>query len=504
MTGLHPLPELAVEVRRLLPADLPVHLVGGAVRDWLLQRPVVDMDFVLPHGALHWARHVARHLQADVFPLDPERDVARVILQTAQGRQVLDFAAYRGPTLEDDLRLRDFTINALAVDPLQPHRLIDPTHGLQDLKDRRLRLCYPQAALDDPVRVLRAVRFALELNLAILPETRKALRLAAARLSLVSPERVRDELFRLLGLRAFPSALRLLRRLNGLAPVLPEAEAMTEVALPPSYGEDRTLWDHTLHTLEHLQDLLDALLPPYDPDKVANVFLAQVSWRLGRYRHRLADYLREEMVGFRPRLGLLKLGVLYHDVGKQQVPVLHPDPEAHARAGRVMMEERARALRLAREEVRWLGRFVGQHMWPRRYQQGALPEPVDLYRFYRTAGEAGVALGLLHLADFRAKAGLKVPRSAWKHQVDVVRRMWEAWWEHRETWIDPVPLLRGHDLMQALGLTPGPLLGRILEALKEAQVAGEVTTREQALDWVRAWLQTQGPDYGKISSSNGS
>lgn len=82
--------------------------------------------------------------------------------------------------------------------------------------------------------------------------------------------------------------------------------------------------------------------------------------------------------------------------------------------------------------------------------------------------------------------------------------MWEAWWEHRETWIDPVPLLRGHDLMQALGLTPGPLLGRILEALKEAQVAGEVTTREQALDWVRAWLQTQGPDYGKISSSNGS
>ncbi len=501
MKPLQPLPPLAVEVRHLLPADLPVHLVGGAVRDWFLQRPVVDLDFVLPKDALHWARQVARHLNAAYFPLDRARGIARVLLETPQGVRILDFADYRAPTLEEDLRLRDFTINALALDPLYPDRLVDPTRGLQDLLDKRIRACTPHAFADDPVRVVRAVRLALDLDFHIEPETQKAMRKAVPLLSRVSVERLRDEIFRVFGLRKVSAALRLLARLGALDFALPEAAAMPGVPLPPRYGQD-DLWEHSLHTLDRLQDLLDALLPPYDPDKVANVHLAQVSWRLGRYRQRLAEYLRASLAGFRPRRALLVLATLYHDVGKIRLPH-HPDPEAHARGGAVRMAERARALRLARAEVRWLRRVVRWHMWPQRFPAD-LPRPLDLYRFYREAGDAGVAVGLVHLANVAAREGLHLERALWEHEVDVVRRMWEAWWEHRDDWVTPRPLLSGESLIRDFGLTPGPVVGHLLEALKEAQVVGQVTTPDQARAWVADWLQKQGAAYGKISSSNGS
>jgi len=360
----HPLPALALEVRHLLPSDLPVHLVGGAVRDWLLQRPVMDLDFVVPEDALKWARKVANDLDADFFPLDPQRGIGRVLVHTPQGLNIIDFADYRAPTLEEDLRQRDFTINAMALDPLRPDQLIDPLHGLQDLLDRRLRLCSPQALEEDPVRVLRAVRLALDLELHIEPDTRRRMREAVAYLNRVSPERVREELFKIFELKRCPSALRVLLQLGALEQILPEAAAMKGVA------------------------------------------------------------------GYRPRGVVFVLGVLYHDVGKTHVGPEHPDREAHARVSATLVARRARALRLARSEIRWLERLVRHHMWPQRFHQ-ELPEPRALYRFYRETDEAGVLVGLLHLANLWSKAGFRMDRTTWEHHVDVVRRLWEAWWERR-------------------------------------------------------------------------
>lgn len=504
MSTVHPLPALALEIRHLLPADLPVHLVGGAVRDWLLQRPVVDLDFVIPQGALYWARRLAQTLGADVFPLDPRRGIARVLLHTPQGLRVIDISDYRGATLEEDLRARDFTINAMALDPLQPEHLVDPLGGLQDLLERRLRLCSPTALTEDPVRVLRGVRLALDLDLTVLPETRQALREAVALVGRASPERLREELFKTLELPKAPAALRLLQHFGALRVLLPEVAETVGVPLPPDRYQGDDLWEHTLRVLTRARELLQVLLPPYDPDKVANTALAQVTWRLGRFRFSLDTWWKSPLAGYRPRQQLFWLAALYHDVGKSRVNPQHPDPEAHARASAAMMVHRARSLRLARNEIRWLERLVRWHMWPQRFAQ-RLPQPLDLYRFYREAQEAGPAIGLLHLANIWSHARHRPPeRSFWEHHVEVVRRMWEAWWEQRENWVHPRPLLTGDQLIREFGLTPGPELGDLLEALKEAQVAGEVTSSEAARAWVRTWLQQQGQAYGKISSSNGS
>jgi len=157
------------QVERLRPALQPgqaIYLVGGAVRDAVRGVEVKDLDFAVAGDALAVGRKIARKLQADFFPLDVERQSARVIVSRPDGSRVnLDFTALRGDDLKSDLSERDFTINAMAIDPEQSQALIDPLDGLNDLRHKTLRACSEHALLDDPLRALRGVRLALELGL---------------------------------------------------------------------------------------------------------------------------------------------------------------------------------------------------------------------------------------------------------------------------------------------------------------------------------------------------
>ena len=145
-----------------LPANLDIYLVGGAVRDAMLGRDSNDLDFVLAGDTLKIARSLADKLGGAYFPLDATREYARIVLEsdTPGERVKLDFATFQGGSLESDLRMRDFTINAMAVNLNQPGKLIDPLGGAVDLAAKKLRACSPEAMLNDPVRILRAVRLA--------------------------------------------------------------------------------------------------------------------------------------------------------------------------------------------------------------------------------------------------------------------------------------------------------------------------------------------------------
>src|SRR5829696_4934604 len=185
------------KVREVLP-EQEIYLVGGAVRDMLLNRKSTDLDFALPSKGISLARRVANALHADFMVLDEERDTGRVILFEADGtRTFLDFATYRGRDLEQDQRARDFTINAIAFD-LRAQTLLDPLNGASDLRAKTIRACSPTSFSDDPVRILRAVRQAAAFQFRIEPDTRKAMKEAARLLPRISPERQRDELFKIL------------------------------------------------------------------------------------------------------------------------------------------------------------------------------------------------------------------------------------------------------------------------------------------------------------------
>ncbi len=246
-----------------LPKEKPVYLVGGAVRDAILGRESHDLDFVMAAEAGQTARKVANAINGAFYMLDEDRDTARVVYQLDNGLPyTLDFSVFRGPGLEADQVGRDFTINALAINLFEPDRLIDPLNGLGDLRAGLLRACAPSSFMDDPVRILRGVRLALALGFSILPETLDAMSRAVSRLPRTSPERQRDELFRILEGVQVSSAIRMLDQLGVVRLILPEVDGLKAVTQSSPHQLD--VWEHTLLTLADLEVLLAALVgKPY-------------------------------------------------------------------------------------------------------------------------------------------------------------------------------------------------------------------------------------------------
>ncbi|MCU0487703.1 MAG: HD domain-containing protein [Anaerolineales bacterium] len=499
--------DLLEKVRTALPTGLPVYLVGGSVRDLLLERELHDLDFALAGDVLGIARRVANRLGAAYFPLDVDRQTARLVLTLPDERRIkLDFAALRGSDLESDLRGRDFTVNAMAL-PLGPEpSLVDPLGGASDLRARMLRACSESALADDPVRVIRSIRLATALNLKIHPETTRQVRQAASLLAGVSPERLRDELFRILEGPQPATAIRLLDLLGALEPILPEVVGLKGVIQSAPHISD--VWTHTLELLSWLEQLLAVLAMHYDQEKAANWALGFISVQLGRFRQPLSNHLATSLNPDRSLRGLLFLAGLYHDVGK---PGTHRAEATgrirffeHEEIGAGLVSDRAHWLRLNNDEVDRLAMIVRQHMRPMLLAQaGGNPSRRAIYRYFRATGPAGVDVGLLSLADSLATYGPTLPRETWASHLSVVRALLEAWWEHPEKNVAPLRLVDGNDLIQVFDLEPGPLIGQLLELIREAQATGHVNSRAQALSLAGKWLEGNRKSQGNSSLKTG-
>jgi putative nucleotidyltransferase with HDIG domain len=461
----------------------PVWLVGGAVRDLVLGRPLRDVDLALPAGSVSAARRLADRLGGAHVPLGEPHGMARVVLPGAPPLHI-DLADLRRPDLDGDLRARDVTIDALAVDLAALLReaapIRDPTGGLADLAARRLRACGPSAFADDPVRVLRLLRLAHQLELAIDPPTEALARAAAPELPSVSAERVRDELTHVLRLPRAAPAVRQADAWSVLPVILPEIAAMREAAQSPPHRF--TVWEHSLRALQ-AADALEkdlGLLAPHDA--------------------RVAASLREPLGGGLTRREVWKLAVLLHDVAKPETRSVDPDGRArftgHDRLGAERVHAIAARLRWPGRAADVLARLVRQHLRPMHL--GMLDEVSRRarYRFHRDVGEEVAALVCLTIADAAGTDG-REPRLVYRGPTRaLLDSLLQGEAPATEEAAEP-PLIRGEDVMAALGLSPGPLVGQALRRSREAQALGLVRTREEALAWLtRAVDRDEAEDPG--------
>lgn len=485
-------PAWVIELQPVFGAARGVWLVGGAVRDPLLGRPTHDLDFAVDGEARQLARGVADRLGADYFDLDPGRDAGRVLHRTPDGmRWMLDFSRLRAASLEEDLAGRDFTINALAIDLRRPDHLIDPTGGVADLRARCLRAASAQAIADDPVRALRAVRLALSLSLTIEPSTIGQLRAAGGALGRASAERLRDEVMRTLELPRPAAAVRLIEQLGLLRDAFPELEALRGLEQPPQHAYDALV--HTLAVCDHLADLLALMGLQPDEELSADLTLGLASVQLGRFRRPVHDVLAQSLAGGRSAHSLLVLAALYHDVGKSVTGSRDPAGKlrfrAHEARGAEMASAWAERMRLSRVEIDRLGLVVATHMRPGQLEKSQPIAPRAIYRYYRQLGEAGVDVVLLSLADFLGKHIPPPPQPAWAGRLATARTLLEAYFERAAQVVRPPRLIDGQVLMHQLGLAPGRRVGDLLEAVREAQVEGQVTTPDQAIEFARGALR---------------
>jgi tRNA nucleotidyltransferase/poly(A) polymerase len=473
------------KVVEALPSDDPVYLVGGAVRDAMLGKPIHDMDFVLPGGTMNAARKIARVLNGAFYPLDEERETARIVLTgTGNQRVFLDFASFRGPDLESDLQGRDFTINAMAVDIRQPESLLDPLGGAYDLRSRLIKACSPRSFKDDPLRIIRAVRFAAALNFHIDPGTRQVMRKAVPLLDRVSFERVRDELFRILDGPQPYTSIRALEMLGVFPIVLPELTPMKGVEQSPPHQRD--VWNHTLSVMQKLDDILAALAPEYTQDAAANLSLGLAVLHLGRYRTQIGEHLQTSLNPERSLRSLLFFAALYHDAAKPMTRTVEESGQIrflrHEQEGVTLAERRGRELKLSRVEVERLKTVIRHHMRPAQLSrdQEKLTRRA-IYRFFRDAGPSGIDICLLSLADFMGKYDQALPTDQWVKLLEVVKELMESWWEYPQERVSPPTVLNGTEIMDLFNLEPGPFIGELIDAVREAQAVGKVETREDAL-----------------------
>ena len=487
------------KVRAALP-DVEIYLVGGAVRDAMLGRLSLDLDLVAPSDGIKLARRVANTLGADVFPLDDERDTGRVIVTEPNGsREKIDIATYRGDSLDEDLHNRDFTVNAMAVD-LRTMSLLDPLSGAADLRAKKLRACKDSSLSDDPIRVLRGIRLAAALEFQIEPSTRKMMKSAAPLLGQISSERVRDELFRILEGSQASASVRALEMLGVLHHILPELEATKGVAQPEPHVHD--VWEHTLQVLSALDEILAALAPGYQAEQTGDLFTGLLVLRLGRYREQYAEHFSKLLNTDRSVRGLLFFTALYHDVAKPHCITKDENGRirfwGHDEKGAEMAAERARVLSLSNDEIERMTAIIKNHMrihfhTSRKDGEGKDPSRRAIYRFFKDSGEAGLDLILLALADLRATHGNNLKQETWTAALDVCRIFLENYWERPEEVVSPPKLIDGNEVMRELNLAPGPRVGDVLEAIREGQATGKVSTREQALEFGREWLEETTP-----------
>lgn len=462
--------------------DVSLYLVGGSVRDLLLDRETEDLDFAVGGNAFEFAEKFAKSVKARFIPMDEEHDTARVVFYKGRDgdHPYMDFCGIRGADIEADLAARDFTINAMAVDLRHVMddsevAVIDPCGGIEDLNKQVIKIASSESMGDDGIRMFRAYRFAATLDFLIHDETSAAIRDSVSLAGSVAIERIREELFKILAVDNSIHYVRAMDDVGLLEQVFPEIAEMRGMEQNDYHHLD--VWGHSMLTLELFEQ------NPV-PDSLEG------------YSAEIEDYLKYESVKGRTRVSLLKLAMLLHDVGKPNSRTIDADGKIrffdHNQEGAEIVEGIAKRLKLATREALSLMSMVEDHMYPLDLSvflgkpRSAKSKTRAMRRFLQRAGDEWMAILLLSFADLRATQGPRRQADDLEILANLMREMAHTYSQKNHP---PMPkLVTGSELMKEFDLSSSPVVGQLLKRVKKAQMDGMVETRDDAMEMIREIL----------------
>ena len=469
------LPAVVVELgRRFEAAGHALSLVGGPVRDLFLGRPVVDLDFTTDADPAATER-------VSTGWADAVWDVGRRFgtIGFQRGGWQLEVTTYRaeqydpasrkpqvafGHSLEDDLLRRDFTVNAMAL-RLPGMELVDPHGGMRDLAAGVLRTpgAPEDSFSDDPLRMMRAARFAAQLGFAVADEVEQAMTDMAERITIISAERVRDELVKLVSGRHPRRGLDLLVRTGLAEHVLPELPALQLET--DEHHRHKDVYAHSLTVLEQAVEQ-EAQYSKASPDVV------------------------------------LRLAALLHDVGKPATRRFEPSGAVsfrhHENVGAKLVRKRLKALRFDNETVKAVARLVELHMRFYGYGDAGWTDSA-VRRYVHDAGDLLPRLHALTRSDVTTRNRRKAERLAHAYD-DLERRIAEI--AEAEEMAAVRPDLDGEQIMALLGIRPGPVVGRAYRHLLEWRLDEGPHEQAEAEAELRRWWADQ-PEAAAAASTEG-
>jgi tRNA nucleotidyltransferase/poly(A) polymerase len=473
----------------ILKPDEAVYLVGGVVRDLFLIRDIYDIDFAVKGNVRKIARLFADNINAPFFMLNESFDTARVVWTIDENTKIfIDLVGLRGSSIEADLKARDFTINALAIDIKNPNQIIDPNGGLQDIQSKLIRSCSDITFKDDPLRILRAVRQSVIFGYRIENQTLTQLKNSVGAIRSVSDERLRDELFKLFEMENPVVALVLLKQLGIVPQIFHEIKDLLFYQSPTMPPE--SVWEHTISAIKNMSLLFNVLVGEYTADGARELQSGKAVLKLGRFRESLENYFQESISGERSVRSLLFFCAFFHDVGKRQSERKREDGSisfrGHNSFSLDLFEKTAIRLALSNLEIKWAGLVINNHM--EIHQAAKDPGDVDsrwLYRFIKSNQDSGIGLVFFSLADCLAHQYELGFEDRYEKELNISRKIYDAYFGEDDRLRNPPKYLDGKEIMSLTQLDAGPKLGQLIRQLEEETAIGKLNSIQEAIAYVK-------------------
>ncbi len=461
-----------------------LYLVGGCVRDLLLNRQINDLDFALERDALSFSRAFADVLGAAFVTLEEQLPTARIVIR--ETGLTLDFAQFRGGVVEEDLRLRDLTINAIGIalsplitNPIVP--LVDPCNGLSDLKSGELRFASESAMLDDPIRLLRVYRFAAQLGFKVPDETvhlisrhKNLLNQAESTKDpsgTVASERVRDELIKILDAANAAAHLRQMDESRILSQILPEIESMRGVQQEDPHLD---LWEQSLLALQMFEE-------------------QSVPDTLHAYQHEILEYVNANLVSGLKRETVIKLALILQNIATPITKAVYSQEETQSAKEKTVGVDIAlqimKRLRLGGKSAKLMSCLLRHHHLVTDVLKSD-PNHRSVNRLLKAAGQDWLGVLLISFANLRASRQNLPQHSDLSRSEQVMREIADRYFLEILPMMERGRLITGDEIMNALNLKPGAIIGEILEQVEELQLEGKIHSTEEALVAARRFLET--------------
>lgn len=442
--------------------DNDIWLVGGAVRDILLNNEITDRDLIVTDcDAKIFSMKVAEFFGAKFIPLDEENKIYRVVLNDK--KNYLDITNPIGNSLEKDICRRDLSVNAIAVN-IKSGEFFDPTNGLKDFENGVLNGINEVNFTDDPLRLLRIFRFHSTLGFEISKDLMNITKKHAVLINKPAKERIEYELMKLFDGKYADCALLKMDECGILELIFPFVNELKQV--PPNAHHHLDLFHHSIETVKQIQILYEN-----SADTVK-------------------EHLQKIDFGGFSRLAHLKLATFMHDIGKFSTWFIEKDTGRHRfykhdDVGSKMAPEILRNLAFSNKQIKYIQKMIKNHMYATMVV--CSPELSDkiMMRYVRKMEDDSIDAIIIGKADRLSALGPEITQQMVEENLTMLDKLLNFYIDSLET-IKPLPkLLDGNEIMELLEIKPSPQLGKILNELHEGQLNGDITTKQQAVEFVK-------------------
>lgn len=440
--------------------DNEIYLVGGTVRDFYMGLESTDRDIiVMDEDAREFALNLSELFQATFVPLDEENKIYRIVLPDKIN--YIDVTNPVGDSIEKDLMRRDLTINAIAVN-IRTGELIDISGGVTDIKNKCINYVNELNFVDDPLRLLRVYRFQALYGFQLAPETINAVCKYSDLIHKPAVERINYELLKLFGGEYAHVALENMNKTWILEEIFPFVKELKQV--PPNSHHHLDLFHHSIETVKQVQILYNEA-----SDDVKN-------------------HLRRIDFGGFPRLAHLKLAAFMHDIGKFSTWTIEEGKHRfikHDDVGAKMSVKILKDLHFSNKQIDYISSMIKYHIYPSHVMTSPQITEKIMMRYVRKMDTNAIDTIILAQADRLSARGPEITDQIVERNITSLNMLLKFYLEAKET-LKPLPkLLSGNDVMQILNIKPSKRLGEIMDALHEAQISGDVITKEHAIKFVK-------------------